>query len=144
MGEDPLREMVFGAVLGGRRFVEWARGHLARMREDGEVSGLAKARPRVSLASVLAAVQSAGEAGVGLLVAKGRKRNEARDVAIYLAREHSGCRLSEIGAYFGDLSASAASHAHGRIADRLRKNRRLREWLKGLEADLVQGPQNPQ
>ena len=144
VGEDPLREAVFGAVLGGRRFVEWARGQLARMREDGEVSGLAKARPRVSLARILAVVQGTGEAGAGLVVAKGRKRNEARDVAIYLAREHSGCRLSEIGSYFGDLSASAASHAHRRTADRLRKSRRLRGWLKELEADLAQGQQTSQ
>lgn len=31
-----------------------------KMREDGEVSGLAKARPRISLATILAAVQGPG------------------------------------------------------------------------------------
>ena len=107
-GEDPLREMVFGAILGGQRFVEWARGHLEKMREDREVSGLAKARPRVSSVAILSAAQGPGEVCAGEVVAKGRKKNEARDVAIYLAREHSGCHLSEIGSCFGDLSASAA------------------------------------
>ena len=139
VGEDPLREMVFGAILGGQRFVEWARGHLERMREDGEVSGLAKARPRVRLEAILAMVQGHWESSEGEVVAKGRKRNEARDVAIYLAREHSGCRLGEIGSYFGGLSAAATSHAHRRIADRLRKSRPLRARLKELEACLGEG-----
>ena len=79
-----------------------------------------------------------------LVVAKGRRRNEARDVAIYLAREHSGCRRNEIGSCSGDLSPSAASHAHRRITDRLPKSRRLRARLKELGARLDESPQGPQ
>ena len=85
MAPLPSRGRVIGNTLGHE--VSWVAGCI-----DG-------ARTRVSSATVLAMVQGPGEACAGEVVAKGRERNEARDVAIYLAREHSGCRLSEIGSY---------------------------------------------
>ena len=116
---------------------EYHQGHATRGDAD-------QSKGEMTLATILAAVQGSGEAGAGEVVAKGRKRNEARDVAIYLAREHSGCRLSEIGSHFGDLGASAASHAHRRIADRLRRSRPLRARLKELEALVVECTQGTQ
>ena len=133
---DPLREMKFGAALGSRRFVDWFQRQVQSKRDDPEVSHLAKAKARVSLERALrAAAQTYGVAEESVCC-RDRKRNELRDVAIYLSRLHTGCLLREIGDYFGGIRPAAVSLASKRVAQRMQKRRQLRETIAQLTARL--------
>lgn len=67
---------------------------------------------------------------------KGRKLNEVRAVAFYLARFYSGCTLVEIGEYFGGLRPPAVSLAHKRIGSKVARNRRFCENILSVAAEL--------
>ena len=125
VADGPLREMVFGTVLGGRKF-----------GEDHEVSGLNRARPRPDVASICDVVSRAYEVAGGVLMTKAQKKNEGRDVARYLAREHSGLKLAELGEQFGGISADAVCHARRRVAGRMRRSRTFRKRIVALEREL--------
>ncbi|MBM4050046.1 MAG: hypothetical protein FJ279_33535 [Planctomycetes bacterium] len=133
--QDPLKEMVFGAVLGTEKFVEWAREKLRDRREDAEVSGLVKARPEVSLDAICSAVCKEVKSEESAVRARGRRGNETRDVGIYLSREHTNHSLEAIGAYWGGIRPSAASLACKRVETRLGKESALRRRI----ASLVRG-----
>ena len=132
VAEDPLRELVFGAVVGSQSFVEWARDLLKDKSEDREISQLRRAQPRPSVESVCEAVGSVEGIEVSRLIRKGLKRNESRDLAIYLARLHSGLRLEELGAHFGGISGAAVSHACRRVEARAQKSRTFRKKVAAV------------
>ena len=48
--------------------------------------------------------------------AKGRKKNRAREMAIYIARGLSGKGCSELGAYFGGVSGALITMMANRVA----------------------------
>ena len=97
----------------------------------GEVSHLAKAKARV----LRAMMQTYGVAEESVCC-RDRKRNEPRDVAIYLSRLHTGCLLREIGDYFGGIRPAAVSSAGKRIAPRMQMRRQFRETIAQLAARL--------
>ena len=138
VAEDPLREMKFGAVLGSRQFVEWFQQKVQAKRDDPEVSQLVKAKPRVSLARISALVHQTHGGPEDALHCRGRKRNEGRDLAIYLARLRSGCRLAEIGEFFDGIRPSAVRLAHKRIAEKMKKSRKFREMVAHLISRLTE------
>jgi putative transposase len=130
--EDPMRRAAHGAVLGTREFVEQVRQTLWDRAADPEVSRLQEARPRPSLETLFEAVARGYRVDAESLRRKGKRRNEARDVAIYLARRHGGIPLREIGEFVGDLGSAAVSLAHRRIAERLPGDPALRRRVATL------------
>jgi len=128
---NPLKEMAFGAVLGTREFVEWAQGKLDGKAADREVTSLMKAFRRPTLEAICDAVAADYGVDAPSVRVKGRKKHEARDVAIYLSRECSGCKHVEIGAHFGAIRPSTVSSAchrveEGMVEDKRRRRRVLR------------------
>jgi len=75
------------------------------------------------------------------ILQKGKKRNLARDVAIYLCREMTEETSIALGRWF-DISGAGITLRHGRIAKKLetdrklkgRKNRIRRKILYNLDA----------
>lgn len=134
---DPLKEMFFGAVVGSARFVNWVRSKLAARRIDAEVSHLAKAKAKPSLASVCGAVSQDYELREADLRIRRRKRNEPRDVAIFLSRECAGVRNIEIGTYYGGIGAAAVSLACARIENRVAENPRFRRRMFELAGRIA-------
>ncbi|HIQ06672.1 MAG TPA: hypothetical protein EYH31_13500 [Anaerolineae bacterium] len=133
--ENPLKATIFGAVLGTGSFVEWVRGKLDGRDDDREIAGLVQAIARPTLAAIGETV--AAEYGVEVcdVRAKGRKQNEARDVAIYLSRECSGCKHTEIGRHFGRIRPSAVSLACRRVVEREDKGRSRRVLRLGQQLE---------
>ena len=72
------------------------------------------------------------------LTRKGPKRNESRDVALYLARVHSHHKLAALGAHFGEISGAAASHACRRVESKMQSSRGFRKKVVDLPG-LLQG-----
>ena len=60
------------------------------------------------------------------ILRKGAKRNTARDVAIYLARELSGESGVDLGKYFGNICGAAVTVRYKHISDQISRNRRLK------------------
>jgi len=63
--------------------------------------------------------------------------NEARNVAIYLIRKHTGASLSDIGSRFEMHSYSSVSSVVSRMQQALRKNINLRQRLEEAERLLT-------
>jgi putative transposase len=135
--EDPMRRAAHGAVLGTPGFVERVRQALGERAADPEVSRLQEARARPSLATLFQTVARGYRVDAESLRRKGRRRNEARDVAVYLARRHGGIPLREIGEFVGDLGSAAVSLAHRRIAERLPCDPALRRRVAALEREAA-------
>ena len=130
------KELIFGAVVGSQSFVDWARGLLSEKGEDRKVSQLSRARLRPSVEAVCEVVADAHGIAVPLLIRKGLKRNESRDVAAYLARVHRGHKLAELGDHFGGISGAAVSHACRQVEAKLQNNRGFRKKVAGLRSEI--------
>jgi hypothetical protein len=135
--EDPMRRAAHGAVLGTPGFVERVRQALGERAADTEVSRLQAARARPTLETLFRTVARGYSVDARSLCRKGKRRNEARDVAVYLARRHWGIPLREIGEFVGDLGSAAVSLAHRRIAERLPCDPALRRRVAALEREVA-------
>ena len=68
---------------------------------------------------------------------KGRKRNESRDVAIYLSAKYTRCTYDEIGEYFGGIRPSAVSLGSRRIIERMKTDKNFKKLVRQLESDVI-------
>jgi pimeloyl-ACP methyl ester carboxylesterase len=73
-----------------------------------------------------------------LILRKGKKKNFARDVAIYLSREMTGECGAALGRYFG-ISGASITARHGYIAGEILKDRRLKRQVKRIKASIAKG-----
>ena len=70
------------------------------------------------------------------ILARGRKDNRERDVAIYLARELAGLRGQELGRCFGGLKAAAVAMRCTHMLGRLAEDRRLTKDIAQLRRKI--------
>jgi chromosomal replication initiation ATPase DnaA len=68
---------------------------------------------------------------------KGRKRNVARDVAIYLVRVLSGEKGKIIGGYFGNISGAAITKRYNCLIKQIENNKRFRDRIQRLKHKIV-------
>ena len=57
---------------------------------------------------------------------KGRKKNQARELAIYLARNLSGTSCKSLGEYFCGVSGAAITMRYNQFAKEMERNETLR------------------
>ena len=67
---------------------------------------------------------------------RGAKRNQPRDVAIYLARELSGHSGQELGQEFGKISGAAISARCKYIDEALSANRKLKRDIRKIRTAI--------
>jgi len=67
------------------------------------------------------------------VTAKGRKRNKAREVAIYLAREMSGLSCKNLGRHFGQVSGALITMMHKRMAEEVAGDRKLKRRIEAIK-----------
>ena len=139
MGEDedsPLREAVAGTLLGSPEFV----GRIVQLLRGKPVDPNVPASRALGKAVTLDQVEEAVGKVFGVrpesLRIRGRHGNEARKVAIYLARMKTGARLVEIGERFGGIRAACVSLTVKEIDRRRGEERELEEKIRGIEGDL--------
>lgn len=136
IAENPLKEMVFGAILGTKEFIGRIRKKLKNgkpVKDDREISGLISARPRPGLEEICELVAKAYGISKKELRVKGRKRNEIRDAAIFLSREYTRCFFSEIGDYYGGIGPPAVSLACTRVMEGMNSNRGLKKIIRQIK-----------
>ncbi len=71
------------------------------------------------------------------ILRKGAKKNTARDVAIYLARELSGESGVDLGRYFGNIGGAAVTVRHKHISEQISQNRRLKGRIDRVKKRIV-------
>ena len=132
--ENPDKQLIEGFLLGDRNFVSWVKeSFLSNREDDKEIPQLKKLKPKMALENVVQAVAQDFGCSQELILVKGHKKNKAREVAIYLARDMSGASCKNLGGYFGGVSGALITIMHKRIAEQAMQNRKLRHRLDGIK-----------
>jgi chromosomal replication initiation ATPase DnaA len=61
-----------------------------------------------------------------MITRRGRKGNEWRELALYLAKRYSGLNNGEIGSLFGGIQSSGVTKASGRVEEKMKRDARIR------------------
>ena len=89
--ENPNRMVTEGFILGDSDFVNWIKDNFLSGRQDEkEIPQLKKLKPKTKLETVVKTVCGEFACSQEYIITKGRKKNKAREVAIYLSRTLSG------------------------------------------------------
>lgn len=136
--EDPGKDIRGGFILGGAEFVNWVKeSFLSNRTGKKEIPQLRQLKPRKSPDAIVAAVCREFNCLTEQILRKGAKKNTARDVAIYLARELSGESSVDLGIYFGNICGAAITGRYNHTSEQIRRNRRLKGRVnrikKGIE-----------
>jgi hypothetical protein len=135
--EDPAEEARVQSILGRDRFVDRVRRLLqGRRAGDRESERARRGLLAENVEAVIAAVARAYKVGPDEVkkAGSGRRRNEARDVAMWLAQERCAarCSLGEIGTAMGGVGKSAVNMARRRVASRARRDKHLKRMMARL------------
>ena len=82
-------------------------------------------------------VAAATGSGSEAIVAKGRKRNRPREIAIFLSQRFCQMPCAELGHYFGGGSDAAISLCSKRLANKVVDDPVLREVVEGIERRII-------
>jgi REP element-mobilizing transposase RayT len=132
--ENPSDLVSEGFLLGDSNFLKWVKETFLSDRDDQkEIPQLKKLKPRIAVEDVVEAVADQFECSTDQIIAKGRKNNKAREVAIYLARDMCGLSCKDLGLYFGGVSGALITIMHKRIAEEASQNRRFRRRINTIK-----------
>ena len=124
--ENPSDDVAGGVVLGRVDFVNWVKKtFLSKESNSKEIPQLKILKPRPTPDALIQAVSDEFGCGMESILRKGKKRNLARDVAIYLCREMTGETSVALGRRF-DISGAGIAARHDRIAKKLETDRKLK------------------
>ena len=136
--EDPEKDVVGGFILGSVAFVNWVKDtYLSERSGEKEIPQLKELKPKLTPDDVVAAVCEEFGCDTETIVRKGRKRNTARDVAIYLARDLTGVSGISLGDYFGNISGAGVTVRYTHVAKAISGNRRLRGRISRIKERII-------
>ena len=123
--------------MGSEAFSEWARSTFLSPREkDRAIPALESLKPRPTVEAIMQQVAKHYLVKDVDLRRRGAKRNQPRDVAIYLARELSGHSGQELGQEFGKISGAAISARCKHIDEALTANRKLKRDTREIKTAI--------
>ncbi|MGB6068310.1 MAG: transposase [Desulfomonilaceae bacterium] len=120
------------SVLGSEAFVNWIKRKFKGLRSRQEVPASRLLAPGLE-AIQLAVCEGYGIDRNELLSSKRGMSNDARNIAVYLARQLSGQTLTAIGNAFGLQHYSSVSSVVSRMKQRIANDRGLRKKVKEIE-----------
>jgi putative transposase len=135
--ENPSDGVVGGVVLGRDDFVKWVKKtFLDKDSRSKELPQLRSLKPRPVPDAIIEVVT--GEFGCDResILAKGKKKNLARDVAIYLCREMTGETSVALGRLF-DLSGAGVAARHCQITTRFEADRKFRARMDRIRRNIA-------
>jgi putative transposase len=136
--KSPGKRAAGGFILGKDGFVQWVKeAFLLSRDEEKEVPQLRKLKPRVSLERIVQVVCDEWGCSEDHLREKGRKRNEARDVAVYLARDLSGRKAKDLGGFFGGVSGAAITMKYKQVHKQVTSDIKLRRKVEGIKEKIL-------
>jgi REP element-mobilizing transposase RayT len=136
--ENPNKQSVAGCILGDTSFVLWIQEtFLSDGRDAKEIPQLKKLRTLIPPEKIVKTVAAATGSSPDAIVTKGRKRNQFREIAIYLALQFCALPCVELGRYFGGISGSAISLCGKRCAMKTEKDKALRGVIEKIRGQIV-------
>ena len=136
--QDPGRESARGGILGDNDFVDWIRtAFLDKPPEQKFASSPRTMQGRHRLEAVVAAVCDAYGCDAEQVKRKGRKRNAARDVAIYLARDLTDLSGVALGDYFGRISGAGIAVRYRHVAGEIARDSRLKRSVERIRGRII-------
>jgi len=136
--ENPNKDVVAGLILGGANFVNWVKDTFLSDKDDHkEIPQLTELKPRVNLSSLVQRVCDEFNCDSDQIIKKGLKKNLARDIAIYLAREITDTSGVDLGSYFGGISGAGITTRYNHIAKQLQRNRRLKGRTNRIKSRII-------
>lgn len=131
--ENPYKNVAEGFLLGDIDFVNWVKEtFLSKRSDEKEIPQLKRLKPKVSPESVVAAVGKAFKCSDEQIIAKGLKKNKAREAAIYLARDICALPGKDLGDFFGGVSGALITMMYNRIAEEVGQNRGFKNKLERI------------
>ena len=136
--EDPSADIEGGFILGGVDFVNWVKNRfLNKDLADKEIPQLRSLKPKLTPEDLLPTVCKEFGCERDIIIQKGKKRNLVRDVAIYLSREMTGESGVSLGRYFGGISGSGVTLRYNYIADKIKRDRKLRGQINKIRKEII-------
>jgi putative transposase len=125
--ENPSDDIVSGAILGKVDFVDWVKKtFLSKQSDSKEMPQLNSLKPRPTPDDLIQVVSEELGCERESILRKGKKRNFARDLAIYLCREMTGETGVALGRHFGGISGSGIVFKYNQIANQIESDPKLR------------------
>lgn len=135
-----LRELesIFNQVVASSQL---ARQPLNCAMAEDVLDGYRRPRHHVSVAAVLDLTARYHGLSIDDLTGKSRSGpiNQARQIAMYLARETTGASLPQIGDAFGGRKHSTVLHSCNKIADELSVDTKVQAAVQALREKLARG-----
>jgi len=136
--ENPEKDLTGGFILGTPDFVNWVKETFLSLRsEEKEIPQLKKLKPTLRAESIVETVCREFVCSREAVLKKGRKKNMARDVAIYLARELTKESGKNLGEYFGSISGAGITVRCNHVVRELERNRQLKSRLNRLRKRII-------
>jgi putative transposase len=135
--ENPSKNIVAGAILGGTEFVNWIkRNFLSEDHDIKEKPQLKSLKPGWTPEDLMSAICNEFACTHDTILRKGKKRNLARDVAIYLSREMTGESGIALGRFFG-ISGAGITVRHGIISEKIIKDHKLNRQVNRIKKTII-------
>ena len=136
--KNPSKDAVQGFILGNANFVKWIQEKLLSSKvNEKEIPQLRKIKLRPTLEKVVEEVSKEFESQVVDILGTGKKRNKAREVAIYLSQLHTGLTGKEIGEHFGQVSGARISMVFKKIKSDVEANTAFKNKIEKLAKQIV-------
>lgn len=136
--ENPSKDTAGGFILGGEDFIKWVKERfLFSHTDDKEKPQLKKLKPRCEVSDIISVVGESFECLPEQILSKGKKKNQARDIAIYLSKSLSGIDGKKLGKIFGGVSGAAITMRCKAVNEQIIGNRGLKQKIERLIKNIV-------
>lgn len=136
--ENPHKNLSGGFILGPVDFVQWIKEtYLSPRSDEKEIPQLKKLKPSIEVERVVDLVVDEFACSRNKILSKGRKKNTARDMAIYLARDLTSESGVNLGAYFGNISGAGITLRYNHFLKELTRNQRLQDKVNKLKRRII-------
>jgi len=136
--EDPGKSPVGGFILGGVDFVNWIKEtFLSSEQANKEKPQLTALKPGIDIGDIISLAGDEFGVGPEQILAKGKKRNIARDVAIYLSRKLTCLSGKDLGQHFGNISGAAIAMRYKAVGKQIHKDKKLKNRIKTMERQII-------
>jgi chromosomal replication initiation ATPase DnaA len=110
---------------------------LVKKSESKEIPQLRGLKSRLAPEDLISVICEEFACGREVILGKGKKKNLARDVAIYLSRKMTGETGVALGRFFGGISGAGVVVRHNYIANKIETDRKLKGYVKRIRNKII-------
>ena len=136
--KNPSKDAVQGFILGNENFVTLIQKKLLSSKiNEKNIPQLRKIKLRPTFEKIVGEVSKEFGSQVVDILEAGKKKNKAREAAIYLSQLHTGLTGKEVGDYFGQVSGARVSMIFKKIKSDIESNTAFKKKIEKLAKQIV-------